>query len=206
MKASTIAVIRRRRRSQPSARTKSGTAVPTSAGTTRSFSLTAPLVAAARIESAPTVMMPAAARTTTPPAARRPTPFDDLLCPRLRRGSSQGMRRARWKRSSVSVTRPDLGVRTQPPSLCSKSALTEAYAWNGTRIQESPMKLRRPRASRLSEPSRSTPVRFMSGRARALETTSDQPKISPHIGSFCPRMSTPRIQARVATVNSTDCR
>ena len=116
------------------------------------------------------------------------------------------MSRARWKRSSASVTCPDFGVRTQPPSFFSKSAFTEAYAWNGTSSQERPMNDSSPSASRFSEPSRSTPVRFMSGRASAFDTTSDHPKTSPHIGSFCPRMSTPTTQASVATVKSTDWR
>ena len=46
------------------------------------------------------------------------------------------------------------------------------------------MNERSPSASRRSEPSSSTPERFISGSARAFETTSDQPKTSPHIGSF----------------------
>ena len=206
VKASTTAVMRRRSRSQPSAKIASGTAVPSMAGRAMSVSLAMPLVAAARIESAPTVRIPAAASTTTATAANRPPPAFAFSCPRLRLGSSQGMSRARWKRSRVSVTCPDFGVRTQPPSFFSKSALIEAYAWNGTSSQERPMNESRPSASRLSEPSRSTPVRFMSGRASAFDTTSDHPKTSPHIGSFCPRMSTPTTQASVATVKSTDWR
>src|SRR6266550_504862 len=90
VKARTIAVIRRRSRSHPSARISSGTAVPTSAGIARSVSLALPLVAVARIESAPTVMTPAAASTTAATAATRPVPLA-FCCPRLRRGSSQGI-------------------------------------------------------------------------------------------------------------------
>ena len=110
--ASTIAVIRRRSRSQPSARTASGSAVPSSAGVAKSVSLAAPFAATARSESAPMVRMPAASEL--------------LLAVRLRLGISQGMRRARWKRSNLSVTTPDLGVRTQPPSFFSLIAFIEA--------------------------------------------------------------------------------
>ena len=100
--------------------------MPRSAGTARSVWLKVPLAATARTESAPTVMMPVATSTAAaarPNCARRE---GFLVLSLLRRGSSQGIRRARRKRPSDSVMCPDLGVRTQPPSCRSKSALSEA--------------------------------------------------------------------------------
>ena len=46
----------------------------------------------------------------------------------------------------------------------------------------------------------------MSGRARALDTMSDQPKTSPHMGSFWWNTKVPKSQVTVPKENSTDCR
>src|SRR5207302_10308930 len=112
-----------------------GTKVPSNAGTAKSLSVAVPVPATARSESAPIVMMPAATKTATA-AATRWAARELLFGERLRFGISQGISRARWNRSRRSVTTPDFGVRTQPPSFRSNIALSDAYAWKGARIHE----------------------------------------------------------------------